>query len=234
MGQFGNSDSGDMDGGGDGGGLVDGHLHLGHDGGHDFHHDHGSVDADHVSSHGHHDQHSGHDGEKRIEPVQVIAKSYAPKWQKLLGIISPLNISIFLTFFGLTGLLIHCYFPTAGHLKLIPAAIAGYFSCLLVGQFLRRLTQGLYSNSLNRRHNMVGIAAEVSVSIAPGKTGEITCKTGSGLYVTPAKAKDQELSIPKGSIVIINDIKDHVFFVEPCDDPLLLESARINSAPPSS
>jgi len=63
-----------------------------------------------------------------------------------------------------------------------------------------------------------GETAEVSVSIKPGRTGEILVVLGHALQHYPAKAARAEMEFPKGSKVKVCDVGSNMMYVQPVDD----------------
>jgi membrane protein implicated in regulation of membrane protease activity len=135
------------------------------------------------------------------------------------SLLSPMTISMFAAFFGLTGLFVGKVFPFIGAFSLVPAIVAG----IMVSALLMKAFSWLFAKSnvsTNARiDDLIGQAGEVCVPINQGRTGEITCVMGSKRYNYPAIAA--KTAIAKGSRVIISDYKDGVVTVEPWEDTIL-------------
>jgi len=72
----------------------------------------------------------------------------------------------------------------------------------------------MYSSSAATENDLIGHMAEVTVPITIGRTGEVTYIVSSKRYTSPARAKNPELEIPKGTKVIIYDHLEKYVLVE--------------------
>lgn len=219
---------------GDGGGHGAGHDFGGHDAGHDFGgdggshdfgdgghdaggadagHDAGGADAGHAEGSG-----TGHDAvTQQAAQLTKVTGVHSPvrtqvHWtMRVMSIVSPMSMSLFLAFFGLVGMAIY----KLGPISLIPAIAAGVIM-RQVGQYaLRTFVRASHVSTASKVEDAIGHSAEVSVSIQPGRTGEITYVLGSKRYNMPAKSQQEESEFKRGAKVLICDIKNGVVFVEP-------------------
>ena len=72
-----------------------------------------------------------------------------------------------------------------------------------------------------KKENLIGSVGELSLAIEAGTVGEIIVRTGSSRYNFPARAGNAEQTIKKLMQVIIVDIKDGIFVVEPFEENLV-------------
>lgn len=211
-----------------------GHAQLGHDSGHGSGHDSGHGDAPSdgstdtgshprlpsplSSGHGH-----GHSG-THADPATGIVHAqprFAGILPTLLTFLSPMTLSVFLAFFGLTGFVVIKLLPWLGLLTLVPAIVV---AALVTQTMLRVFSWLLRSTDVStvaRMSEVIGQMAHISVPIKEGRTGEIVCEMGSKRYNFSAKALNSQQTFTSGARVIIADMRDGVAFVEPWDDVLL-------------
>jgi membrane protein implicated in regulation of membrane protease activity len=135
------------------------------------------------------------------------------------SLLSPMTISMFSAFFGITGLFVGKVFPFLGPFTLVPAIAAGVIVTALLMQAFSWLFAKSNVSTNARIDDLIGQAGEVCVPINQGRKGEITCVMGSKRYNYPAIAA--KAAIAKGSRVIISDYKDGVVTVEPWEDAVL-------------
>jgi hypothetical protein len=141
--------------------------------------------------------------------------------QKIFGLVNPFFISVFLTFFGVTGLILSLSTKSSGAFYLIPAIAVGLFVNWLLKALIRWMFEKLESSSSAIVSELIGQPAAVSVPIAPERVGEITYIVQSKRYNLPAKAADSSTEFKRGSQVIISDIADNIAYVEPWTDPFV-------------
>jgi len=120
-------------------------------------------------------------------------------------------MAIFLAFFGLIGLATF----KLGALSLVPAIATGLVMRNVVMFMLRWFVRQSHVSTTSRVEECIGHAAEVCVSIQPGRTGEVTYVLGSKRYNMPAKMIAAEGEYKRGSKVLISDVKDGVVLVDP-------------------
>jgi hypothetical protein len=132
----------------------------------------------------------------------------------LLGALNPTILTTFLAFFGLTGVFFISSFPILGWLTLVPAFIAGFIAVKVMTSVMNAAFARMYSSSAATENDLIGHMAEVTVPITIGRTGEVTYIVSSKRYTSPARARDPELEIPKGTKVIIYDHPEKYVLVE--------------------
>ncbi len=137
---------------------------------------------------------------------------------KALGILSPTKLAMFLFFFGATGVMTIQLAPTLGLLTIIPSAMAGWLISKIILAVMGNFVSRLHSSTNFRQDSLVGTEAKLNLSIEPGTLGEITFTTKGGRYNGPARAKNKELAISNLRKVIICDIENGVYVVEPVED----------------
>jgi hypothetical protein len=212
---------------------------IGHDAGGDGC-DHGALGdtgAHQILGHGHglHDTgahaqighgHGGHDaaghGQGSDDPATQLkeiskvtnldhGRSQTPALLRVMSWISPASMAIFLAFFGITGMAIF----KLGALSLVPAIAVGLLMRNVTMFMLRWFVRQSHVSTTSRVEECIGHAAEVCVSIQPGRTGEITYVLGSKRYNMPAKSNASENEYKRGAKVLISDVRDGVVFVDP-------------------
>jgi membrane protein implicated in regulation of membrane protease activity len=198
--------------------MHGGHVESGHSGVHTALSQSGHHSAAHTgighdgSGHSHHGHsHESGDGELARFAISTL--------------LSPMTISTFSAFFGLTGLFVGKLFPFVGAFSLIPATAMG----ILVSSLLMTLFSWLFAKthvSTNARiDELVGQVGEVSVPIKEGRTGEITCVMGSKRYNYPAVAGS--IILPAGTQVMISNFENGVVTVEPWENMVLDISEKV-------
>lgn len=175
-----------------------GHSHAGHEGGHGTGHGHGDDPATQL---------------KEMSKVTNLDQGRArtPILLRVMSWVSPASMAIFLAFFGITGMAIF----KLGALSLVPAIAVGLLMRNVTMFMLRWFVRQSHVSTTSRVEECIGHAAEVCVSIQPGRTGEITYVLGSKRYNMPAKSSAAENEYKRGSKVLISDVRDGVVFVDP-------------------
>ncbi len=212
-GDFGGVDSGDA-GGGDFGGVDSGDAGGGDFGGADSPQALGRATVAAIKSGG----------------LMQGARTGSSPLMFILKLLSPTTIATFLFCFGATGLVIKRTFPALGDLSLVPAIIFGYIGNRMLSGAMGWVTRKLHSSTNFREEDMIGTPADVTVSIPQGRTGEITYLVGSVRHTAPARNQLEGVSLAGSARVIIADIRDGIFYVEPFDDGG--ESGRILQSAP--
>lgn len=141
--------------------------------------------------------------------------------ESLLGLLNPLSIATFLTFFGLTGVIVSIGFKLPEIVSLPLAGVAGWLAVQLVVHTIAWLFETMGSSSEARMEDLVGRMAEVTVPIGTGKVGEITYIIKSKRYASPAKAVDSTQPLIKRTKVMISEVQDHLMLVEPWTDSFI-------------
>ncbi len=134
--------------------------------------------------------------------------------EALLSALNPTILTTFLAFFGLTGLFFISSFPILGWTTLVPAFIGGFVSVKVVTSVMNAAFARMFSSSAATENDLIGHMAEVTVPITIGRTGEVTYIVSSKRYTSPARARNPELEIPKGTKVIIYDHPEKYVLVE--------------------
>jgi membrane protein implicated in regulation of membrane protease activity len=244
LGQFGHGHSGQGDGHhmGDGGGHIGGgqdagihgaaggghHMgvhtaaHAAHVGGHTDvgGHGHGHVDG-HGQGHGH-AHGDGHDNaleNTRQTTANPVVKSRDNQlYFTLLGIFSPVTMSVFTGFFGSAGYIAWHYFPWLSFFTLIPAVISGLIAVNFVKRVTGIIVSKLAASSLTRKKEAIGRIAQVNTPIVDGRLGEVSYVIGTSRFNASAKAAHAGQEFARGSKVMIVDTEGPVVFVEPASD----------------
>jgi membrane protein implicated in regulation of membrane protease activity len=207
-----------------------GHSDCGHEG----HHIDGGADATHAIDSSHSDATHAVDS-AHSETHSAIARSQRPMVlgkhaiHDFLSLLSPMTISIFSAFFGLTGLCAGKLFPMLGAFTLIPAILMGIVvTSLLMTAFTWAFLKSSVSTNA-RIDDLIGQIAEVCVPIKEGRTGEITCVMNSKRYNYPATGSGNSFS--SGTRVMISDFENGVVKVEKFEDYTLdIQDAVIKRA----
>ncbi len=218
------------DGGGDHGPS---HLHAmdhGHspgcDHGHSFEPGHAiHSSAGHGHGHGHADgtgSGQGHDHSGGDDPrtgANVLAASQrTTAYFRLMGVLNPTSISVFIGFFGLTGLIEMALLPGLAYISFIPAAIVGFVAVVVMRNIFAFITAKLNVSNTIRGNDAIGHIAEVSAPIQVGQTGEVTYVIGTTRFNSAAKCQEGAEAIKKGSKVVIIEKERHLVYVQPFEE----------------
>jgi hypothetical protein len=206
-----------LDGGGNGGHI--GHGHSGLTGGH-----HTAGDPSQGGQGGHQGSHDGQgDDDARTGANQLINQGHAQKnlYFTLLSIFSPMTISIFIGFFGFTGIAVRSFLPWMGPFSLIPAILAGVVAVNLMKAILGWATSKLTASSLTSSQQAIGQIAEVNTPIKDGRLGEVSYVIGLTRFNSAARPAKEGCEIARGAKVIIVETDGAVVLVEPFSDAQL-------------
>lgn len=132
-------------------------------------------------------------------------------------ILSPLKIALLLFNFGAAGIVISKSFPALSLWSPLPAAIISYFLSNLIFYLLGRMIRSFEKTDSFRKDDAIGQVGQLTVPIFPGATGEITFMIRGSRTNAPAKALKTEGELAKSTKVIIADIRNGVYYVEPYD-----------------
>ncbi|HEY9756920.1 MAG TPA: hypothetical protein V6C97_17270 [Oculatellaceae cyanobacterium] len=246
------------DGGDDGGAGADGGSSDA-GGGHDFNAgngDGGGVDADGSGGDGGGDDFGGggsnvklitpniaranffHSGQGRSQhqlSTRVHSGTGAPPFLgrvggTILSILSPMALAMFLTFFGVFGMLFERLTqwlvflplferltPWLGFLTLIPAVLMSIAISNIFKFAVRWLIVHGNVSTEAKADDSIGQVGEIITPIKEGRAGEVTYVIGSKRYHAAAKSNKEGLEFKRGSKVIITGIQDHVVFVDECN-----------------
>jgi len=251
MGHFGHDGHAGQDGGGhgihDGGGAHGGHAvldaahgvhHLdGGGAGHIGHGHSGLTGGHHTAGGGHGNGHSGanqsgqggnhshgghHEGDdSRTGANPVLHHEQKNLYFMLLSIFSPVSISVFIGFFGITGIVARSFFPWLGWFTMIPAILAGVAATNLMKALLAWVTSKISASSLTSNQQAIGQIAEVNTPIKDGRLGEVTYIIGLTRFNAAARPAKLGSEIARGAKVIIVETDGPVVLVEPFSDAQL-------------
>jgi hypothetical protein len=206
-------DLGGHDLGGDadmGGQDLGGHADVGahdvgaHDVGADAHagaHDAGAHDAGAHAHAGH-----AHDLETLVG---------GPRKTRVIGLRSPIMLSLLLANFGLLGLM------SAGWLGVEPITLvpAGAGGLIITGGLVRLINRLAATGSPSATftvNDLIGLQGEVAVPIKPGSVGQITFVV-RGRRCSSGACTDSEQPIQRGQIVVITRVVQNRCYVVPKD-----------------
>lgn len=187
---------------------------AGHDGGdgHADGHAHGDGDAD---GHGDADA-DGHGDESMSKTGALPVVHRGGKIVRfVLGVLSPIGISIWLTFFGLSGFISMFYVPWLGAITLIPAFLIGMAASNTFKSMIRLMVRRMAVSTNAKVHELVGHQAEVNIPITEGAVGEVTYVVGSKRYQSAAKPAKPGQEFPRGAKVMIAHSEPNLVLVEP-------------------
>jgi hypothetical protein len=151
-------------------------------------------------------------------PVDLRATAKEEWAMRLFMLLNPFYISVFLAFFGLTGLLCLSSNKTLGIMSLLPAIFAGIVVNWLFQIALQWMFEKLESVAPIGTADLIGHAAVISVPISGARVGEITYVVHAKRHTFPAKSLNSSEEFKKGSQVVISDIRDSTAYVEPWTD----------------
>jgi len=147
-------------------------------------------------------------------PFHVSAPDENGFMAKFLGLINPTSLAAFLAFFGITGIIATETFPLLNVFTLLPALIGGFVMKELILSAMSYAFARAYSSSAVDVQDLIGRVAEVTIPIPAGRTGEIQYIAGSKRFNSPAKCKNPEQELPRGSKVMILETGDKCMLVD--------------------
>jgi membrane protein implicated in regulation of membrane protease activity len=208
---------------------ADGAAHAaGHGGGHAGHAGHaGHIDGaghaghGHMDGHGGHGSHAGHEGgpDEAHTAVNHVVKSRDNQlYFTLLGIFSPLTVSVFIGFFGSVGFITWHLAHWLGYITLIPAIISGIVATNLIKHLTSVIVSKLAASSLTKMHEGVGRIAQVNTPIQNGRIGEVSYVIGHTRVNASAKPAHDGEEFARGAKVMIVETDGPVVFVEAARD----------------
>ncbi len=133
-------------------------------------------------------------------------------------VLSPLRIALILFFFGSAGSLIAHLLPAFSALSWIPAGVIAFFLSNVLFTLLGKMVRRMENTESYRKEDAIGSVGQLSVPIHSGATGEITFVLRGSRTHAPAKSIQGDNEISKSSKVIISDIRDGVYYVEPYNE----------------
>lgn len=200
---------------------VDVDAHVDADGP-DFHGDHGGDHGgDQAGDHA-----EGHSDTDRYGALPIADDRATRVLKFVVGLLSPTNLSLFITGFGATGWFALKAAPWLGVLTIIPAVLVGMAVCNLFKAMIKFIMIRFTSTSHLRSWDVVGQVGEVLIPMTDGCMGEITYVVGSKLYSSTARPTKAGLTIPRGTKVLIVESNGPTVLVEPFVDSTLEESYK--------
>jgi membrane protein implicated in regulation of membrane protease activity len=177
---------------------------------------HGSGHGGAGNGHGHgHGHGNGDDAHTSVNPVVRARENKL--FFTVIGILSPMSLSLFTGFFGSVGFLTWHYAPWLGYLTLIPAIAVGAVATDVLKRTMSTIVGKLASSSLTKKEEAIGRIAQVNTPIAEGRLGEVSYVIGTTRFNASAKSNPGE-DFARGSKVMIVDTQGPVVFVEPAKD----------------
>jgi hypothetical protein len=206
-------------------GATTGALHHGHghtpDGGGSHGHGHG---ADH--GHGDHagEQTRGH--VVKVKKTQVAVDDRDRLGVAILTWLNPNTIAAFATWFGAIGIILWRTLPIPILWTLPIALIGGVFGAKLTLNFVGFLGSRMYESGTFSTQDVIGLQAEVTVPVSDQGMGEVVYVKGGRRDTASARVNKPEISLARGTMAIICDIRDDVAYVEPWSDFALTASEQ--------
>ncbi len=227
------------------GGHIGGHVGTGDaTAGHGLTHagasNHGSIDSTqpqagapsgtgHLAHLGHAHVHFPHGADGQADSqlgtdtrgVPVVSRRSSMFVRLLLTVLSPMTISMFLTFFGSIGMILYSVAPSLGWLTVVPAVMIAAWIARLLLSAMSYITEKMFVTSGHNEAELIGHMAKVKVGIEPGGMGQIIYVIGSKRFLCPARAISENMQFKHGTRVMIADIRDHVMYIEPWVDEFI-------------
>ncbi len=155
----------------------------------------------------------GHAGQALTVTINASSRRLNPG-KLVVAMLSPMTMSMFLTFFGLTGLIVS---SVAGFLGPLTALVAGIIGLIVTSFILRSMSsmsKKLLVTSAAKPQDMIGQVAKVTVSIEAGGIGRIVYSMLGMRCTAMAKSAQKDSIFKTGSTVIISDFQNRVAIVE--------------------
>ena len=127
------------------------------------------------------------------------------------------TVSVFLTWFGGTGYLLHRYASMWALLALAVSTLAGIGGAAVVFLFLAKYLMGHQKIMDPADFDMVGVLGRLSSPIRQGGTGELIFTQGGTRRVAGARSENGD-AIPKGSEVVVTRYEKGIAYVQPWDE----------------
>ncbi len=227
------ADGGDDGGGGSGGDDLGGSGSSG-DSGHDFGASDSSGDGGGGADGGGDDMGGGSPGGRLLNPniaratlfgaahrpgismhsTPVIPRLSARIGSLILGLLSPMALAMFLTFFGIFGQVFEHLMPWLGIFTLVPATLISVAISNIFKYLVRYLIVHGNVSTEAKAEDSIGQVGEIITPIQAGRPGEVTYVIGSKRYHSTAKPSKEGIEFKRGSKVLITEIKDHVVYVD--------------------
>jgi hypothetical protein len=152
----------------------------------------------------------------------------------LMSVLSPSKLAMFMAFFGFSGLILQSALGYLGDLSILAAILLGILGTRWLNQLFNTFARVSHVSSEAKVADMIGRIAEVSVPVNDGRIGEILYVAESKRYNFPARANVTGQSFPRGTQVMISDIRDHIAFIEPWNDIDLGDTGQVLKVQPVS
>lgn len=133
----------------------------------------------------------------------------------LLKLLSPSTIASFMFFFGCAGIILLRLAPAIGPASLLPAVVAGVIGYRLLSSLTSMMTRRMHVSSSYTHEQVIGLQAEITVPIPAKGLGEVTYAASGIRDTAPARALQPQQTFRKGQRVLLSDVRDGVFYVEP-------------------
>lgn len=128
-------------------------------------------------------------------------------------LLSPVTISTFIASFGGMGVIGMKVFEWPATIHVPVAAITGVSVAGIVFYVFYKIFGQHTISSAPTQSELIGLAAEVTVSIPRAGAGQIAYVKGGTRYTGPARAADGAAELPQGTAVKIDRIVGGVFYV---------------------
>lgn len=136
-------------------------------------------------------------------------------FERILNLLNPMSISIFLSFFGICGLFLGMTVPALGQFTLLPSFIFGWLSAKIYFRIIHFISSRMQASSTIRVRELIGHMAVVTIPIEPEHIGQIEYVAQSKRQTSAAKALTPEASFQKGARVMISELGEYFVYVEP-------------------
>lgn len=176
------------------------------------------ASGDAAGGESHHDVHFHDIGHHLSQTTTVVpvASDVPSVYLKLLDILSPTKLSFFLFLFGFIGYFALKVLP--GYFSLAPAIVLGWFLANAFFNILGTILLRIGTSTNFTKESQIGALGQLTLSIDNGGLGEVMIASKGSRYSSPARPYQEGQTIKKLAQVVVVDIKDGIFLVEPFDD----------------
>lgn len=136
----------------------------------------------------------------------------------LLGLLSPMTISLYLAAFGVTGVVLTYAAPWLGVITLAIAVVVSLVTGAIYKSMIRWMMRNMHTSSHSKESDIIGQLAQVNTPIQGDRLGEVTFVVQSKRINATAKPAQPGLEFKKGSQVLIVGKSGPVVLVEPCQE----------------
>jgi membrane protein implicated in regulation of membrane protease activity len=156
-------------------------------------------------------------------PVTVLRRFHVPAHSSglvelVLEFLNPMVLATFMTYFGLTGLILHFTMPALGLIGIAPSVIVGVIATRVLLFVMHWMFAKMEVNSVAVVEDLVGTFATVTLPVTTGRVGEITYIVEAKRFTGPAKPLDGKTEFQRGSGVMISEIRNNIMYIEPWTD----------------